>query len=353
VWTVAVPESVEVPVLVGSPFRPGKPDVVGTRVTAGTQVIAVGAPRSAEDGDGVWLPIAPPPGEYRYVRETDVAATPPAAAPAATTTTAHAGSAAALAGVGAGSPSTITPPPAAGPSALEVRVGPPAPPADVDSLLQQAEQMERANNRLEAARLYDQLANSYATSRPDVATQYHSRAAWLRGSAYRVPAPPVNEADALYVQARQYEQAGNRAEASRLYARLGDLYRDNDYKLAMQYYNRAAWLRQGQPAPRTSPAPAVAASPAPPSGVVQVGAVNAQLIGPGRLVSAGKWIDARPTYLLESPQAEVMAYLTPQPGVDLDRYVGQNVEVLGQIVPRADVRGQYMTVARVLPLSAP
>jgi hypothetical protein len=64
-------------------------------------------------------------------------------------------------------------------------------------------------------------------------------------------------------------------------------------------------------------------------------------------------IDGLPTYVLESPQGGVMASLTPQPGVDLGRYVGQNVEVLGQIVPRADVRGQYLTVMRVLPLSAP
>ena len=63
------------------------------------------------------------------------------------------------------------------------------------------------------------------------------------------------------------------------------------------------------------------------------------------------WIDGRATYVLESPQAEVIAYLSPQPGVDLERAVGQNVQVLGQRVPRTDVRAQYVSVVRVLPLA--
>jgi hypothetical protein len=64
------------------------------------------------------------------------------------------------------------------------------------------------------------------------------------------------------------------------------------------------------------------------------------------------WLDGRATYALESPQAQVIAYLAPQPGVDLERYVGQNVEVLGQVVPRTELRGQFMSVAKVRPLSA-
>lgn len=360
IWTVVVPDGTQVPVLVGSPFKVGRPDVVGTRLTRGTQVTAVGEPRTAEDGDGLWLPIMPPPGEYRYVREKDVAAVP---GPTAANTTAPSGSAGAPADQGTGKPSAATP---------DVHVGAPVPSATTDPLLEQAEQAERSGNRLEAARLYDQLGNKYADSKHDVAMQYYSRAAWLRGSSYRpaVP-PPVTEADALYQQARQYEQAGNRAEASRTYARLGDHYRDSDYKLAMQYYNRAAWLRQGLPAApagpaapdaRLRPVPAdlagppagtCAPGPAPPQpGPGPVRAVSVQMIGPGRLMRSAYWIDARATYVLETPQAQVMAYLVPQPGVDLERYVGQNVEVLGQTVPRADVRGQYMTVARVRPLSS-
>jgi hypothetical protein len=43
-------------------------------------------------------------------------------------------------------------------------------------------------------------------------------------------------------------------------------------------------------------------------------------------------------------------YVTEQPGVNLETYVDRNVELLGQIVPRGDIRPQYMTVARVIPL---
>jgi hypothetical protein len=348
-WTVVAPDRVQVPVLVGSPFKAGRPDVVGTHLTRGAQVTAVGEPRAAEDGDGLWLPIMPPPGEYRYVREKDVAATAsPASGTAAASTVAHPGSA------------VTSPDAATGRPAPDIHVGAPLP-AD-DPLLKQAEEAERAGNRPEAARLYDQLGNKYADAHHDVAMQYYNRAAWLRGGSARPSAPPpVTPADALYQQARQYEQAGNRAEAARAYARLGDLYRDSDYKLAMQYYNRAALLRQGLPATpdaRLQPVPADRAGPptgtcAPGPGPGPVRAVSVQMLGPGRLMRAASWIDTRPTYLLETPQAQVMAYLVPQPGVDLEHYVGQNVEVLGQTVPRADVRGPYMTVARVRPLSSP
>jgi hypothetical protein len=301
IWTVSVLPGASAPVLVGSPFKEGHPDVMGTRVARGAQVIAVGEPRA--ENDGLWLPIQPPAGEYRYVRQADVAATPPASAPgtATATTAAHAGSAAALAAQAtekaADAPSPDGPP--------AVHVGIPVP-----------------------------------------------------SSSPAAPPRPVSEPDALYQQARQFEQAGNRAEASRAYDRLGDLYRDGDRKLARQYYDRASWLRQALPAApagpdgRVQPASAVAAVP-PGGGAARVGVMSAQMAGPGRLMRSAYWIDGRPTYVLENPQAQVMAYLTPQPGVDLERYTGQNVSVLGQIGHRADVQGQYMAVARVLPLTTP
>jgi hypothetical protein len=338
VWLVTA-EGGPVPVLVGSPFKPGKPDVVGATLQRGAQVVAVGEARPSEDGDGQWLPIMPPGGEFRYVREKDVVALPASPASGTTTTAAHPG--------GAGTFAEPGQRPAGGAAPQES----PAPPkdvhvggsADIDPLLQQAQDLERAGDRLGAARLYDQLGNKYAGSNHDAAMQYYTRAAWLRQG--QPPARPLNEADALYQQAQQYERAGNRAEASRAYARLGDMYRDSDYKLAMQYYNRASWLRQGQPAAPAAPA----ASQAKPGSVVS----GQQMVGPGRVAFSRVLIEGRTTYVLLSPQEQVMAYLLPQSGVDLERYVNQNVEVIGQVLAQPDVRGQVINVARVRVMSAP
>jgi hypothetical protein len=349
VWVVAATDA-PVPVLVGSPYKPGKPDVVGTMLARGAQVIAVGEPRPSDEADGSWLPILPPPGEFRYVREADVSGLGEASTAART---GPAGGAAGLPPVPDSTPKAPRPQ-----SSEEVHVPAQGRAADVDPLLQQAEQLERSGDRLGAARLYDQLGNKYATSDHQAAVQYYSRAAWLRGGSAPAAAPrTVSEADALYQQARQYEQAGDWAEASKVYFRLGDMFKDRDYSLSMQYYNRAAWLRQARPpAPRATPTPpaatatpgttAAAAAP-PPSAVVQARAMSVQMVGPGVLARSTYPIDGRPTYVLESPQAQVIAYLTPQAGVDLEHYLGQNVEALGQLVPRADLHNKYMTVTKV------
>ncbi len=356
IWTVTALDA-RAPVLIGSPYKSGKPDVVGTTLTGGTQVIAIGALQHADDGD--WLPILPPPGEYRYIRDKDVSG--PTSGPGTTASTvAHEGSASPSPDHGGGGlpslPGAVAEPGHSQPADGTVHVGTGA---ANDPLLQQAVQQEQAGNRVGAARLYDQLGNKYVSSNHDAAVQYYNRAAWLRVGA--VPAAPTaaSQGDALYAQAREYEKAGNYAEASRIYTRLGDMYRDSEYKLSLQYYNRAAWLRQAQPpAPRVNPAPAPApalpittANAPPSSGLVQTGAVSVQMLGPGQLLRSASPIDGRPTYVLNSPQGTVIAYLTPQAGVDLERYVGQNVEALGQLVPRNDMRDRYMTVARLRLLS--
>jgi hypothetical protein len=349
VWVVAATDG-QVPVYVGSPYKPGKPDVLGTTLARGAQVIAVGEPRPSEDGDGSWLPILPPPGEFRYVREADVSA--PGAEPSTGARTGPVGGAAAL------PPVPDTTPKAPRPQTSEdVHVPAAGRAADVDPLFQRAEQLERSGDPLGAARLYDQLGNKYAASDHQAAMQYFSRAAWLRGGSAPATAPrTVSEADALYQQARQYEQAGDWAEASKVYFRLGDMFKDTNYGVSMQYYNRAAWLRQVRPpAPRANPTPPAAgattgttAAAPPPSTVVQAGGRTVQMVGPGVLARSTYPIDGRPTYVLESAQAQVIAYLTPEAGVDLEHYLGQTVDVLGQLVPRADLPNKkYMTVAKV------
>ena len=262
-WTVTVNGGVQVPVLVGTPYKAGKPDVVGSQLMRGAQVVAVGEPRVSEAGDGTWLPILPPAGEHRYLRATDIGA-PSVGAATTGVTAAHSGSAA--------NPGAAPLPTDNG----DVHVGGAAAPAEVDPLLQQAEQLERSGDRVGAARLYDQLGNKYNQSKHDMAIQYYNRAAWLRGSALQAAPTPANEADALFVQARQLERAGNWAEASRAYTRLGDMFSKSDYSMSMQYYNRAAWLSTRTSVQRTNAAPMAAPSwDSPPR------AISVQQVGPG------------------------------------------------------------------------
>jgi hypothetical protein len=344
VWVVSASDG-QGSTLVGSWARTERPNVVGTSLARGAQVIAVGGTLRQEDGD--WLPILPPPGEYRYVLARDISPLPGVTSPPSTTV-AHPGAPPPATGAGelpalpgaAGSPPGLA-------GDVHVPAGSPA----SDPLLEQAQQLERQGDRLGAARLYDQLGNKYAASNHEAAVQYYSKAGWLRGPGAPVASAPVTEADAAYQRARQAEQDGNWPEAVRNYNRLGDLFRDNDYKLSLQYYNRAGWLKQKHPATDASPAPpAATGTPAPQSSVVQARAISLQEVGPGRVVASPTPIDGRPTYVLESAQGTTMAYLTPQPGVDLERYVGQSVRlVLGNSVQRSDLRVPYMKVTRVDP----
>ena len=138
--------------------------------------------------------------------------------------------------------------------------------------------------------------------------------------------------------------------------KLGDLFKDSDYQLALKYYHHAGWLRQSAAAPRPNPqvVATAGASPQPATPTIPVPqTVSVDMIGPGLLRHSAVPIDGRPTYVLESTQAQVIAYLTAQPGVELERYVNQNVELLGQMVPRTDVSGKFMSVIRVRPLPTP
>jgi hypothetical protein len=345
VWVV-LSNDAQVPVLVGSPFKPGKPDVIGTSLARGAQVVVIGAHWPSGDGD--WLPIAPPPGEYRYIRAADLA--PPAAA----TTVARPDAPAA--GAGSSGPPlapVAIPDPAPRKPDQDVHVGA-APATSGEPLLDQAQQRERTGDRLGAAAIYDQLGRKYFASDHDAAVQYFNRAAWLRGGSAAATAPPVNQANALFQQATQYEKAGNWTEAIRTWERLGDLCRD-DYQLSMQYYNRAGWLRQRHPttSPAPSAPPATTSSAPPPASAAPGKVVSGQKSELGLLQRSPTFIDGQPTYVLETSAAQVIAYLRPQAGVNLEAYVGKNVEVIGQVVPRNDLRDRYMIATLVRPLSTP
>jgi hypothetical protein len=70
----------------------------------------------------------------------------------------------------------------------------------------------------------------------------------------------------------------------------------------------------------------------------------------GYLRKAGRSLDFKPTYALETSQRQILAYVTAQPGVNLEQYENKNVEVAGQMCWRGDVRANFMAVSRVTPL---
>jgi hypothetical protein len=82
----------------------------------------------------------------------------------------------------------------------------------------------------------------------------------------------------------------------------------------------------------------------------QADASGIRASGPGRLRRAGRCVEYRRTYVLETGQGIPTLYVTPQDGLDLEPYVNRNVELFGPAIYRGDLRANYMTVVRVQPL---
>jgi hypothetical protein len=137
----------------------------------------------------------------------------------------------------------------------------------------------------------------------------------------------------------------------------------------MQCYNRAYFLREpaaaGAAAPPADPrlagaaadsrlAPVPAGAPGQQTNYASLQDPAAgyppQLSPPGLLRLAGRGVDSRPTYVLQNSRGLIEMYVTAQPGVDLQSYVGRNVQVYGPLVYRMDIRAQYMSAQRVTPL---
>jgi hypothetical protein len=178
--------------------------------------------------------------------------------------------------------------------------------------------------------------------------------------------------------AQQLEDAQRWEEASRAYAQLGQKYSTVNPDFANQFYNRAEWLRQSRSAamaPMTPAAPGPGTDPtalrgdqrlrpvpqtvdprtavpgrSSPVDVPKRRVFSVQSSGPGRLYRAATLIDSQRAYYLVSGQGQIITYATEEPGVNLEPYLGRNVELLGRVLPRGDIRPQYMTVQRALTL---
>jgi hypothetical protein len=288
-----------VDVLLGSELVNAKPSVAGKPLSPGTIVIAVGRPfDDRKDNDGRFLPIVSPEGELRYIRADQVAR-------AATS----------------GQTAQAPPLPAGGavpPTA--------APPGD--------------------------FSHPPAPAAP----------------AAPLPPPTAGSSDPLWAEAQRLEQEGHRGEAAQKYTELGRKVCAEDHDLAMRCFNRANFLREPAPSGAAAPADPRLAGAAADSRLAPVPTGQAgqqanyaslqdpaagyppQLSPPGYLRQAGRGVDSRPTYVLQNSQGLIEMYVTAQPGVDLQSYVGRNVQLYGPLVYRMDIRAQYMNAQRVTPL---
>jgi hypothetical protein len=295
IWHVVAHDDTAVPVRIGSELINEKPTVEGARVSRGSIVVAVGKEKVADDGK--WLPIEPPPGEVRYIKAAAVVRTQAVAQ--------------------------------ANPS--------PPPPGSWDG-------QPPATRGLPAAQ---------PTGQPPPS----------------LPSPANAGTDPLWAAAQEDEQAGRFVDAEQKYVQLAQKFFKENHDLAMQFCNRAHFLRERRTAASSAYPPTDAHNPVPtnPSGqqasfhvtsCPQQGQTSCYTQGqaeprsspPGRLRLAQRAVDCKRTYALESSQGQLLMYVVPQQGVDLEAYLDHNVELYGPLVYRMDLRAQYMLVTQVKPL---
>jgi hypothetical protein len=299
---VVTQEDAPVPVIYGSPFIPDhRPNVTGPRLTRGHQVRSLGPTLS--DAEGSWMPIEPPAGEVRYLRAENVSKVQPAPT---RTTVAAAGS---------------------------FKNGPPAPtpPPDGDALWRQAEQAERTGRIADAIRLYELAGEANLHVNHARAEAALRRAEWLRNGGN----PPSGSA---FYPDRELRPPGDpRAAAAPYEGRV--------YSLPTNTGGAAAPTQLIGSAPASPPGQLCAApSAAPPVWGDSSAPVGYPSSGPGQLHHS------RVGYLLVSGSGRPVYYAAGQPGLNLEPYVGRNVELFGPISYRNDLRAYFMTVVRVQPL---
>jgi hypothetical protein len=314
-FVVTAPAGSRVQVLVGAEVGQGKPTVAGSALEQGTLVHRYqkggqpGAPLI--DRDETWMPIEPPPSEVRYLRAEAVAKAS-GAAPA--------------------------------PSPIPARPQPIGNPA----------------------------ANTLSAS--FVPTQASAAAAAASDK------PTHAEVDELYQKAVDAERAGNTQLAIYLYTKVGAMGLPINHTYAPLAIARANKLLNETPSaapPVTdSRLRPVAADPAPPPTVRLARPSSPNLTIPdqtvtttgaifttsrqggdqcsafqwvGRLRRAGRGIGDRPTYVLESASGSPLLYANGVPGLNLESYVGQYVELLGSASYYGQIRANYMSVTQVRP----
>jgi hypothetical protein len=348
-YEVITHNEADAPVRIGSNVVNEKPTVEGVKLKRGSQVVSVGQPMTSTD-EGRWLPIEPPPTEVRFIRAEAVQAVnvnepppagpvPPTPAPAAPATGTVSGSGAAatdgapaplppnmgqsVGGSGGSGSSATTTTSNSGPSSNPPAAAAPAPaPGTPEAMWNDAQQAEQAGRRSEAEQLYKELAHKVCNTNHDLAMRCFNRIQFLRD--------------------------GVRNASSNFQSTLTSNIRSTggDWRI-----NPVPTNAYGQPlncqvsaCPGSSPAPSFQTANSP------AATLAPQAVGPGLLRVAGRMVDYRRAYVLEDSRGQVLMYVTPQAGVDLEGYVNRVVSLYGPMSYRGDLRANYMTATRVTPL---
>lgn len=189
------------------------------------------------------------------------------------------------------------------------------------------------------------------------------------GQLTSLPKTNVVVQHAHWDKAEQAERTGDYATAEKIYTQiLYDLRRTNaDSEKQLICYNRITKCQDRLRLDGSSARPPIVdgakppASLQPPTGT-NSGAVgtawpnntspsatgNQRWSGPGQLRRAGFSIDNRQAYALENSRGQLLFYVTAGNGVSLDPHVNRQVDLLGTVHVRGDIRGgQYMIVSQV------
>jgi hypothetical protein len=326
-FVVMTPGGVRVSVLMGGELGQGRPTVEAAKLEQGTMVYRYTktgeTTRVASDTDGTWMPIDPPAAEVRYLRAEAVgkAPAPAAAAPApvpvpAAVPQAVANPAANPAAIGA---SSFTPTSVA-PGAVGVQAGViPASSdkpthAEVEDLYNRAVAADRAGNVQLAAQLYYKAASMGLAINSPICPQALGRANYLLGIV-----PP----------------ASSPVTDSRLRPMTPEPVTPPVVRLA-------------QPCtPAVPPDQPLSTAGATFTTSRQQGDMLSTPQWVGRLRRAGRGIGNRPTYVLESSTGAPLLYANPVVGVELDSFIGQNVQLIGTTTYYGELRAQYMWVTQV------
>jgi hypothetical protein len=295
---VVTPSGATVPVFIGSSVYRGNPTTEGARLHRGTQVRSIGAPQRAPDGRGDWMPIESPAAENRYLLSAMVIKEPPPEPATTLRTSALAASAASV----------------------------PSPPVSPDLLWRQALAAESERRIADAIQLYEAAGEANRTVNPDRSITAFERARLLQtgrttaaGSAFvparsdvdsgslRIPAPPVVVAPV----------PANSPPAVPAYA------------------------------PPTPAAPTRLDPSTLPASVWQTGSAGPGWSPTGWLRRGYRVLEGQRTYVLEDNHGRPLYYILPQAGLDLERYVGHNVDLYGTLVYHGELRALLMNATHV------
>lgn len=301
---VVVTSDGEVTLAAGRADLPQPLDIRKAKVPDGTILTVIGGP--AKFDSKTWFPVAPPPGDVRYLPKSAVQPER-----AVNTSFVVRGSDAVVPAGSTGNPAPVAA--IAGPGA--------APPKPIvnHALWAQAEALEKDGKLDDAEKVYFQLArvmNNEPGGDHDVANLCFSRIHALREKK-RLTAPSA--------------AGGSGSTAGGAGTLLPPVKDDRSSARPAAAIDR-------------TPVPAADRTPPPPAADNRP-----QWSGPGTLIRSALALDGRRTYALESSPGVTRLYVVPDKGVDLERHVNRRIDVFGTTYTRRELSKPYVVVTEVQP----